>query len=67
MLLAYKIRINPTAAQTRVLWALSEKCRLLYNFALAERLQQWEKRLLGTIRPILNLQSQARREKGSKN
>jgi putative transposase len=38
MLLTQKIRITPTAAQAQVLWALSEKCRLLYNFALAERL-----------------------------
>ncbi|MFX0079017.1 MAG: RNA-guided endonuclease InsQ/TnpB family protein [Candidatus Hermodarchaeota archaeon] len=37
MLLTRKIRIAPTRAQTKVMWALSEKCRLLYNFALAER------------------------------
>ncbi|MFX1510580.1 MAG: RNA-guided endonuclease InsQ/TnpB family protein [Promethearchaeota archaeon] len=42
MLLARKIRITPTAEQANVLWALSEKCRLLYNFALAERRRQWE-------------------------
>ena len=42
MLLSRKIRINPTAAQAQVLWALSEKCRRLYNFALAERRHQWE-------------------------
>ncbi len=41
MLLTRKIRITPTTAQTQVLWALSEKCRLLYNFALAERRSQW--------------------------
>ncbi|MFX1404252.1 MAG: RNA-guided endonuclease InsQ/TnpB family protein [Promethearchaeota archaeon] len=41
ILLTRKIRINPTKAQTEVLWALSEKCRLLYNFALAERRNQW--------------------------
>ena len=42
MLLTRKIRIAPTEAQAHVLWALSEKCRLLYNFALAERRHQWE-------------------------
>jgi putative transposase len=42
ILMTQKIRIIPTAAQTQVLWALSEKCRLLYNFALAERRQQWK-------------------------
>jgi putative transposase len=26
-----------------VLWALSEKCRLVYNFSLAERIDTWEK------------------------
>ena len=41
MLITRKIRITPTAAQAQVLWALSEKCRLLYNFALAERRQRW--------------------------
>ncbi|MFX1577385.1 MAG: RNA-guided endonuclease InsQ/TnpB family protein [Promethearchaeota archaeon] len=42
MILTRKIRIKPTAKQVQVLWDLSEKCRLLYNFALAERRQQWE-------------------------
>jgi putative transposase len=42
MLLTHKIRIAPTPEQTQVLWALSEKCRLLYNFALAERRHQWK-------------------------
>ncbi len=41
MLLTHKIRISPTAIQAQVLWTLSEKCRLLYNFALAERRHQW--------------------------
>ncbi|MFP4654851.1 MAG: helix-turn-helix domain-containing protein [Methanohalobium sp.] len=31
------IRITPTSDQEELLWALSEKCRLMYNFALAER------------------------------
>ncbi|MFX0079151.1 MAG: RNA-guided endonuclease InsQ/TnpB family protein [Candidatus Hermodarchaeota archaeon] len=42
MLLTRKIRITPTSAQAQILWALSEKCRLLYNFALAERRHNWE-------------------------
>ncbi|MHA2306575.1 MAG: RNA-guided endonuclease InsQ/TnpB family protein [Candidatus Hodarchaeales archaeon] len=33
----YKIQVYPTEEQQNVLWVLSEKCRLLYNFALAER------------------------------
>ncbi|MFX1581928.1 MAG: helix-turn-helix domain-containing protein [Promethearchaeota archaeon] len=37
MLLKRKIRITSTTEQAQVLWVLSEKCRLLYNFALAER------------------------------
>ncbi|MFX1566104.1 MAG: helix-turn-helix domain-containing protein [Promethearchaeota archaeon] len=37
-----KIRISPTAEQKQVLWDLSEKCRLIYNFALAERKQNRE-------------------------
>ena len=40
MLLTHKIPIDPTPEQAQVLWVLSEKCRLLYNFALAERLHQ---------------------------
>ncbi len=41
MLLTRKISITPTTEQAKVLWALSEKCRLLYNFALAERCHNW--------------------------
>ncbi len=37
MHLTQQIRIFPTFEQKEVLWALSEKCRLIYNFALAER------------------------------
>ena len=37
MNLTKKIRIFPTPEQEEVLWKLSEKCRLIYNFALAER------------------------------
>ncbi|MFX0100707.1 MAG: RNA-guided endonuclease InsQ/TnpB family protein [Candidatus Hodarchaeota archaeon] len=43
MQLSQKFRIFPTAEQEAVLWALSEKCRLTYNFALAERIDTWEK------------------------
>jgi putative transposase len=42
MLLTRKISITPTPEQVQVLWALAEKCRLLYNFALAQRRHQWE-------------------------
>lgn len=41
MLLTQKVRIWPTLQQERVLWDLSEKCRLLYNFALQERKDDW--------------------------
>jgi putative transposase len=34
MKLTQKIRIFPTPEQEIVLWKLSEKCRLIYNFAL---------------------------------
>jgi len=37
MQLTQQIRIFPTLEQEEVLWVLSEKCRLIYNFALAER------------------------------
>ncbi|MHA1970119.1 MAG: RNA-guided endonuclease InsQ/TnpB family protein [Candidatus Hodarchaeales archaeon] len=37
----YKIQVFPTKEQQKVLWVLSEKCRLLYNFALAERKDDW--------------------------
>ncbi|MCK4544608.1 transposase [candidate division WOR-3 bacterium] len=37
MQLTQKIRIMPTTEQECVLLDLSEKCRLIYNFALAER------------------------------
>ncbi len=37
MILTYKTKIYPDADQEAVLWALSEHCRRLYNFALTER------------------------------
>jgi putative transposase len=36
------IRIYPTQEQLDVLWDLSEKCRLIYNFALSERIENWK-------------------------
>ncbi|WP_332448597.1 RNA-guided endonuclease InsQ/TnpB family protein [Methanoculleus sp.] len=41
MYIATKVKIRVTLAQAAVLWHLSEKCRLLYNFALAERNQNY--------------------------
>jgi putative transposase len=41
MLLTYKLPIWPTEEQERILWDLSEKCRLLYNFNLQECKQDW--------------------------
>lgn len=43
MQLTQKIRIEPTYAQEIVIQALSEKCRLIYNFALKERKEAFEK------------------------
>lgn len=37
VLLTWKVRINPTNIQAKLLWELSETCRLLYNNALIER------------------------------
>lgn len=42
MQLTQKIRIFPASEQEKVLWKLSERCRLLYNFALAERVDAWK-------------------------
>ena len=41
MELTQKLRIFPTSQQIGMLWSLSEKCRLLYNFALSERRKDW--------------------------
>lgn len=43
MNLTQKIRIFPSKNQKLILWDLSEKCRLIYNFALAERIENWNK------------------------
>jgi putative transposase len=46
MQLTERIRIFPTSEQEEVLWTLSERCRLLYNFALVkslvERIEGWK-------------------------
>ncbi len=43
MQLTQKIRIYPSLQQEKVLWDLSEKCRLIYNFALADRKEAYLK------------------------
>ena len=47
MRLTQKIKIEATSAQEIVLSALSEKCRLIYNFALKERKEAFEKGIKG--------------------
>jgi len=42
MKLTQKIRIYPIKEQEQLLWFLSEKCRLIFNFALAQRIQDWK-------------------------
>jgi putative transposase len=42
MHLSLKLRIFPTEDQEKILWDLSEKCRLIYNFALQERIENWK-------------------------
>ena len=41
-ILTYKIRLLPNEGQIKILWDLSEKNRLMYNFALTERKKQFE-------------------------
>lgn len=43
MQLVKKIRIYPTKEQVDVLWELSDKCRIVYNFALNNRQDAYEK------------------------
>ncbi|MEX2739449.1 MAG: RNA-guided endonuclease InsQ/TnpB family protein [Candidatus Wukongarchaeota archaeon] len=43
MQLTQKTRIFPSEEQEEVLQDLSEKCRLIYNFALAGRIEAWKK------------------------
>jgi putative transposase len=40
--LTTKIKISPTEEQKEILWALAENCRLIYYFALKERIEWWE-------------------------
>lgn len=47
MQLTQKIRVFPTEEQEKVLWKLSEKCRLVYNFALQERIDAWKNGIKG--------------------
>ncbi len=47
MKLTQKIRLFPTVEQQEVLWKLSEKCRLIYNFALAERRDAYKNGIKG--------------------
>ena len=42
MQLTRKIRVYPTEEQVKVLWTLSDRCRLLYNAALSEKRSAWE-------------------------
>jgi hypothetical protein len=42
VILTKKIGIYPTHEQEAVLFDLSDKCRLIYNFAQAERFKNWE-------------------------
>lgn len=43
MQLTQQIKIKPSKEQEEILWKLSEKCRLLYNFALQERKEAFKK------------------------
>ena len=47
MQLTQQIKIKPTIAQEWVLETLSEKCRLLYNFALSERKEAFRNKVKG--------------------
>lgn len=42
MQLTQQIKVEPNEEQKQVLWGLSEKCRLIYNFGLKERIENWE-------------------------
>lgn len=47
MQLTQRIRIRATPEQVDVLWHLSERCRLVYNFALSERIDAWKNQRKG--------------------
>jgi len=42
MYLTQQIKVQTTKGQQQILWDLSEKCRLIYNFALKERNEQFK-------------------------
>ncbi|MFA5394943.1 MAG: transposase [Methanogenium sp.] len=42
MQLTKKIQIYPTKEQIDILWQISEKCRVVYNIAIAERQNNWK-------------------------
>lgn len=44
MQLVQKIRVFTSPEQEDVLWHLSDRCKLLYNFALLERKREWKLR-----------------------
>ncbi|MBY9006230.1 MAG: helix-turn-helix domain-containing protein, partial [Candidatus Lokiarchaeota archaeon] len=62
MKLTQKIGINPSKEQEYLMWILSEKCCLLYNFALAERIEncQQNKRTSKEKRHYITYSSQSR-------
>ncbi|MHA1308334.1 MAG: RNA-guided endonuclease InsQ/TnpB family protein [Candidatus Heimdallarchaeota archaeon] len=41
LILTIKQKIQPTSEQQEILWVLAENCRLIYNYALDERLKWW--------------------------
>ncbi|MDD1673544.1 MAG: helix-turn-helix domain-containing protein [Methanomicrobiales archaeon] len=47
MQLTQRIRIRATPEQVDVLWRLSKRCRLVYNFALSERIDAWKSQRKG--------------------
>ena len=42
MQLTKKVRIYPTPEQIDVLWQISERCRIVYNMAIADRQDNWK-------------------------
>ncbi|WP_225419999.1 helix-turn-helix domain-containing protein [Methanohalophilus profundi] len=45
MQLTLPIHIRPTPEQESVLWDISEKCRLVYNFGLSERRDAYKNKI----------------------
>ncbi|MCJ7649644.1 MAG: transposase [Candidatus Lokiarchaeota archaeon] len=48
MFLTRKVCVCPSSEQKQILWDLSEKCRLLYNFSLQERKEDWRRQQFKT-------------------